>query len=144
MASQVLSGSGNLSYVNTTGGTVRAIIYSVCFSSPSQLTVSWGNSGNPATISLTRVKSLSKNLAITDGSQTTSGQSSYANYTTTVYTTTSNNLDIDYGTLALTRTSYYEYSSVPTEVFLNNNEIFTLSSSSNISGYNILIVPENG
>jgi hypothetical protein len=148
MASQVLSGSGNLSYINTTGNTVRVIIYSVCFSTPSQLTVSWGASGSPATISLSNVRSLGKNLASIDGSQKSSittggGVFSNKETTTTTYTTTSDNLYVDYGTISST-SHLYVYSSSPTEIFLNPNEIFTLNSPSNISGYNVLVVPENG
>jgi len=142
MASQVLSGSGNLSYINTTGNTVRVIIYSVCFSTPSQLTVSWGASGSPATISLSNVRSLGKNLASIDGSQKSSITRNRET-TTTTYTTTSDNLYVDYGTIVIT-SQYYVYSSSPTEIFLNPNEIFTLNSPSNISGYNVLVVPENG
>lgn len=146
MASTVLSGSGNLSYTNNTGGTVRVIIYSICFSTPSPLSISWGNSQNPTGTSLSNVTSMGKNLAMTDTSLSFSGQSSLYNFTTMTFTTVSDNLAINYlfEQFPITTTRYYSYSSAPTEIFINNNEIFSISSTANISGYNILVVPENG
>lgn len=160
MASQVFSGTGNFSYTNNTGGTVRVIINLITFEyndtgGTGTLNISWGNPSAPAGKSINEVKAIGKNLAATDGIRETR-TIDFSTYD--VYKISSNNLNIRYSVRGVhfvpipdvnSRVGDFSFVSAPTEVFINNGEFFAITSgnfsgSLPIAGYNILIVPENG
>jgi len=119
MASQVLSGSGNVTYTNNTGQNVRVIInfYKNNTTSPasSSFVISWA--GQSITTS-TSIAGFGKHVA---------------------YTSSATNQN-------MTGTSN-EQSIAPTEIMLSSGQTFSISGSSTsypLGPYNILIIPENG
>lgn len=152
MASQVLSGSGNLSYVNTTGEVVRVIINSVVCSS-SSITVNWGASGSTATATAQNVVCFGKNIASKGSTTSASASQGTQNSFWSVY---SDNLVINtssilsgYNGISLQDYSINngwqdQYFDLPTEIYLNQSETFSISSTGTISGYNVVIIPSNG
>jgi hypothetical protein len=63
MASQVLSGSGNVSYTNNTGQIVRIIINSVVSTTVSEITIGWGNPSSSAQAVAGFVLGMGKNIS---------------------------------------------------------------------------------
>lgn len=129
MASQVLSGTGSVSYTNNTGQNVRAIINYIGWTASgganSTLTITWGGSGQAVGIITTGTSAaIGKNLA-------------YHNTTTSSGKMTSANASVSSVNSSL--------SGLPTELMLSSTQLLSVSTNSgSITGYNILIVPENG
>jgi hypothetical protein len=123
MASQVLSGSGSLSYTNNTGQNVRVVINFLGYylGNASGISLSWA--GNPS-ITADAV-AIGRNLAISGGAQAT-GLSVYAN----------NMIPLDGGTES-------KNSALPTELMLAPGQSFSCGGGSSLV-YNIVIIPENG
>jgi len=70
MASQVLSGTRNVSYTNNTGQNVRLIIYYMEGNGVGDLSMSWGNSSNPASVSVTdEILAIGKDLCFYTGAE---------------------------------------------------------------------------
>lgn len=118
MASQVLSGSGNVSYTNNTGQNVR-IIVNYMSSSTNNITMSWAGVSVSSSLS-----AIGRNLAFTATSNpgVTSGTQQYAQNAISPF----NNNTV---------------TSLPTEIMIASGETF---SASNINGYNIVVIPEAG
>ena len=123
MAAQVLSGTGNVSYTNSTGQNVRLVI--------NYLEVG-GLGGSPVvsfagcSISVPQLSTYGKTLgyqSVTGDNNVTSSMSSQ-------------------GTGAGSMTN----KGLPLEVALANGDTFSITSSNsaNIKGYNIIIIPEAG
>lgn len=120
MASQVLSGSGNMSYTNNTGQNVRIVInaVTVAISGGARIDMSAGGSsfyGN-------RVYGFGKNIAYYYG------------------TASSNNMSAEGGDIG----------ALPTEVMLSPGQSFSLAAVVSQTGgvasmsYNIVVIPEAG
>ena len=125
MAAQVLSGSGNVTYTNTTGQNVRIVLnYVNVLSGSGDGTMSFQG----VTVDLKAGTSYGKTLALRDNFGGGTGVSA----TQTMAAQTGG---------AATRTA------IPLEIALSNGETFSItnsSNSSNIKGYNIIIIPEAG
>ena len=119
MAAQVLSGSGNVSYTNSTGQNVRLVINYLKLG---------GNSGSVITVSFAGV-SLELN------GQTAIGKN--MGYKTSEVAGVNFNSDKMLASGAF---------SCPTEVALANGDTFSINAatSTHIAGYNIIIIPEAG
>lgn len=125
MASQVLSGTENVSYTNNTGQNVRIVINymrSRFASSQQTLSMSWAG----VTISSTATNAsidfplvIGRNLAFTNETNSTT---SYA----------ANNFENPYGS--------NQVQSYPTEIMLAAGQTFSTTS----NGHNIVIIPEGG
>ena len=128
MAAQVLSGSGNVSYTNSTGQNVRLVInYLETASLDGDTTLSFP--GNAITIAPYSI--YGKTLAY---------QSQESG---TVSSNQSMSVDGTAGSTAGSGVVHY----VPLEIAIANGETFSInnaSSSSYIEGYNIIIIPEAG
>lgn len=117
MAAQVLSGSGNVSYTNSTGQNVRLVINYLktkenCSASP---TIAFPGSS----IILDQNAAFGKHLGTyPDGN----------------------------GAFRLEQTSNQKIKSVPLEIAIANGDTFSINSSSStdIESYNIIIIPEAG
>lgn len=119
MASQVLSGSSNVSYTNNTGQNVR-IIVNYMSSSTNNITMSWAGVSVSSSLS-----AIGRNLAFSVtgvGYERSSGIQQYAQNAVSPF-----NLNIA--------------TSLPTEIMIASGETF---SASNINGYNIVVIPEAG
>jgi hypothetical protein len=131
MASQVLSGSGNVSYTNTTGQNVRVIINFMegrdVGTGVLQISMSWGGTG--ASTSGSSVLAIGRNLAFNAGYQSGSGFSANTN----PVTMTANNMCIRGG-------GEFAEAALPTEIMLANGQTF----SANCGSHNIVVIPENG
>jgi len=121
MASQVLSGSGNVSYTNNTGQNVRVIINYA--SANHGLTVSWA--GVSATS--TYARAIGRNLAFSADTSSFSGSVSY----------TASNMIVLSGYEA-------QETALPTEVMLAAGQTFSISSPFTVGSYNIVVIPEAG
>ncbi len=123
MAAQVLSGSGNVSYTNSTGQNVRLVInYLEMDNVGGDTTVSFP--GNSITLSANMV--YGKTLAYKNSSGTTTVQSSMAE--------SGSNGDVA------------NITPLPLEIALANGDTFSITgnTSANIKGYNCIIIPEAG
>jgi len=120
MASQVLSGSSNPSYTNTTGQNVRVVINFMQGSptiSGTAITMSWSGS---ATLFSNTVLAIGRNLAF-NGGIAASG-----------YTNGNNAVAAEYSEIV--------QFAFPTEIMLAPGQSF----SATCSTYNIVVIPENG
>ena len=132
MASQVLSGTGNVSYTNNTGQNVRIVINYLqapggggAFS-----TMSWGNG---ASVAIPQGVRIGRNLAFTNYTSAGQGQ-----YTPAI---TSNN-----GSYVSVQGSPVEFG-VPTELMLSPGQTFSVTTSNPSfpsNAYNIVVIPEAG
>jgi len=120
MAAQVLSGSGNVSYTNSTGQNVRLVINYLEIGGTPTNTATFTFAG--VSVSLAGDRTFGKTLAY----RTNSGDASmtYINPSSAVETN----------------------SGVPLEIAMANGDTFSITSdgSADINGYNIIIVPEAG
>ena len=124
MASQVLSGTGNVTYTNNTGQNVRVIVNYCSLSTPSvsSFLVSWGSGASATAQAYAFGRSLATGFVSLTG---TAGAVS-----------TQNILPAGNGSSAL-----------PTEIMLSSGQTFsitTTNSSYPIASYNIVIIPEAG
>jgi len=124
MASQVLSGSSNPSYTNTTGQNVRVVInFMQGTPSPATspgyyaITMSWSGG---ATITSNVALAIGRNLAFNSGTATSA------------YTTGNN-------AVAAESNEIFQFA-FPTEIMLAPGQSF----SATCSTYNIVVIPENG
>ena len=123
MAAQVLSGSGNVTYTNSTGQNVRVVI--------NYFEVG-GLGGTPivsfagCSITVDQLSTYGKTLAYQSGTGDTNATSSMASQAPGA------------GGFGMT--------GLPLEVALSNGDTFSITSSNsaNIKGYNIVIIPEAG
>jgi len=122
MAAQVLSGSGNVSYTNSTGQNVRVVINYL-----KNITADGTMSFQGVTVVLHADMVYGKTLAMSDLGQTddsmVQSMATRANATITGRT------------------------AVPVEIALSNGETLSISNSSSstyIEGYNMIIIPEAG
>ena len=116
MAAQVLSGSGNVSYTNSTGQNVRLVINYLKTSEDGTCTMTFQG----ASLYINR-GSYGKTLAYRDDHGNSSGS----------------------WTSAMSEGSGYQSNAaVPLEIALSNGETFSLTNA--IEGYNIIIIPEAG
>ncbi len=143
MASEILRGSGNITYVNNTGQNVRIIInYLVNGVQPPSLgtmTISWGGSTAAQRGSaVTSLPVIGRNLAnyFSGGGTTNAGTGSGAGS----FTVETGNNASDSAT-----------TSAPTELMLKAGDTFTVTSFNTSSGgpgvvgsYNIAVIPEAG
>ena len=121
MASQVLSGTGNLTYTNSTGQNVRVVINFLRIGSNDGV-MAWAGG---ASIDLVSDCTLGRNIAFLDTVPTSlggiSGQNAFTNHAG-------------------------GFEGAPTEIALANGDTFSLTDGggavSNI--YNLLIIPESG
>ena len=123
MAAQVLSGTGNISYTNSTGQNVRLVINYL-----QNITATGTMSFQGVSVDLAIDTTYGKTLALRDDFGGGTGVSA----TQTMAAQTGG---------AATRTA------IPLEIALSNGETFSItnsSNSSNIKGYNIIIIPEAG
>jgi len=123
MAAQVLSGSGNLSFTNSTGQNVRLVInYLELDNVGGDTTVSFP--GNAITLAANMV--YGKTLAYKNSSGETNVQSAMAE--------SGPNGNVD------------NVTPLPLEIALANGDTFSITgaSSANIKGYNCIIIPEAG
>ena len=129
MASQVLSGSGNVSYTNTTGQNVRVVINYMRGSSDGagglQVSMSWG--GGAAT-SGPSVLAIGRNLAFNAGIRSNNLNS---------VSITANNMCTHTG---ISGVGELTEAALPTEIMLANGQTFSAS----CGAYNIVVIPENG
>ena len=121
MAAQVLSGSGNVSYTNSTGQNVRVVIN---YLEPGEGGATLSFQGVTVTTAADRDLKFGKSLGYinTFGNQSGKGSSNMAS---------GGNID----------------TGIPLEIALANGETFSITRSSadgNITGYNIIIIPEAG
>ena len=119
MAAQVLSGTGNVSYTNTTGQNVRVVINLIrMYNIPGTLTLPGG-----ITMDIKEYTVLGKSMAFANPG----GVSLY-------------------GEKGGQPEGYANGFAVPTEFALANGDTFSISSttSTSIRGYNIIIIPEAG
>jgi hypothetical protein len=120
MAATVLSGTGNVTYTNSTGQNVRVIVnYCYCsntssYSNPNSITVSWG-SGATAKSS---AQAFGRNLAYVSNIPGTAN--GFGN-------------NMAYGS---------GQSPLPTEIMLAAGQTFSISGA--IGSYNIVVIPEAG
>ena len=123
MAAQVLSGSGNVTYTNSTGQNVRLVInYLETASLDGDTTVSFP--GNSITIAPYSV--YGKTLAYKNATGSTGGTSSMAS--------------------DFQGNHRVEVFPIPLEIALANGDTFSITgaSSAHIKGYNMIIIPEAG
>ena len=145
MASQVLSGNGNLTYVNNTGQNVRVIINfiqgvanipnlsgNVVYQSSSSaygITLTWSaNNGGVVSINAPSALAMGRNLAYSYGAG--AGTATTDTYAISAY----NMVPYESGT------SQKSNSGLPTEIMLAANQSFTAT----CSAYNVVVIPENG
>ena len=125
MASTVLSGTGNVTYTNSTGQNVRLVInYASAYPGGYGLTVTWA--GASATAAYARA--IGRNLAISGGLNigAIGSLSLYAQ----------NMISLD---------SYEQSNSaLPTEIMLAPGQTFGISSPYPMESYNIVVIPEAG
>jgi hypothetical protein len=124
MASQVLSGTGNVTYTNNTGQNVRVIVNycSVSGGSQSSFLVSWGGGASASAQAFAFGRSLATAYVSVTG---TAGAVS-----------TQNILPVGNGSAAL-----------PTEIMLSSGQTFSITTSNSsypVSSYNIVVIPEAG
>ena len=122
MAAQVLSGSGNVTYTNSTGQNVRLVInYLELANVGGDTTVSFP--GNAITLAANMV--YGKTLAYQNSSGETNVQSAMAS---------GSNSNVD------------SVTPLPLEIALANGDTFSITgnTSANIKGYNCIIIPEAG
>jgi hypothetical protein len=143
MASEILRGSGNITYVNNTGQNVRIIInYLVNGVQPPNrgtMTISWGGSTSSQRGSaVTSLPVIGRNIAnyFSGGGTTNAGTGGGAGSFT-----------IETGNNA----SSSSLTSAPTELMLKAGDTFTVTSFSTTNGsavstgsYNIVVIPEAG
>ena len=145
MASQVLSGTGNVSYTNNTGQNVRVVInyMSSTISRNADkngpaivgglMNIGWGSSGS-VVASSTNVLAIGRNLAFSAGVYSPTG------HTVANLAISSNNMVMidqsssQYAPSELTNTA------LPTEIMLASGHIFSATCGS----YNIVVIPEAG
>jgi hypothetical protein len=114
MASQVLSGSGSVSYTNNTGQNVRIVINFMSSSSSTPgIIITWGAASSPLRVQLvgTSVSAIGRNLAFNTGT-----------------TGAGNNGLLSSG------------NALPTELMLAPGQVFNAS----CGLYNIIVIPEAG
>ena len=122
MAAQVLSGSGNVSYTNSTGQNVRVVINYL-----KNITATGTMTFQGVTVTLMEDMVYGKSLA--------HGDSGQGNRTLVQRMTARSNANASYRT------------AVPVEIALANGETLSISnseSSTYIEGYNMIIIPEAG
>lgn len=121
MAATVLSGTGNVSYTNTTGGNVRVIINYFGVSNPSNNSTDYGIqiSCGSAVIRSDDAAAIGKNLA--------------------TFNTSSENMVLRAGASTT-------LNALPLELALSTSQTIGISkiTGSGTAQYNILIIPENG
>lgn len=165
MTTQALSGSGNISYTNQTGKSVRLIInymtittvspFSPFSYSTASVTFSWGSSSQYTVSNMNF--SFGKNIAYSKAEKT----SIFNNYQTPSSTsqswsiesyeaaTSKNLIGSDYSSSPLVLDSPKKPIGVPMEYILAPNESFTVIGNSNgnysgtVGSYNILIITED-
>ena len=123
MAAQVLSGSGNVSYTNSTGQNVRVVINYL------------ENSAVDATLTF-------QGVSVTIDSQTTYGKTLAYRNSQTGGGNENQDMAVDSGP-----TQGNAKGGIPVEFALSNGGTFSItnpSSSAYIKGYNIIIIPEAG
>jgi len=127
MASQVLSGSGGVSYTNNTGQNVRVVINFLGYSNPGYygMLITWSN----ASIRADYANAIGRNLAISGGGAQTG---LYANNMSSVDSTQA-------GSIAETFNV-----ALPTELMLAPGQTFTATGDYGSLLYNIVVIPENG
>ena len=125
MASQVLSGTGNVSYTNNTGQNVRIVInFMQATTGPGfqiqvqRINLSWGNNASASAV----VSSIGRNLAYTTGSGVIANNASYS------------------GTIVDNSVSGITNTGLPTELMLAPGQTFSAS----CGAYNIVVIPEAG
>lgn len=133
MASQVLSGNGNVSYTNNTGQNVRVIINFMVGKSVAsyyELTIAWGDGS--AAASSNDLLAIGKNIAC--------GTVLFDPAGTTRFGGMSQSNAAVYNIIAGSSIGVSHSSALPTELMLAPNQIFSAICSS----YNIVVIPENG
>lgn len=119
MASQVLSGSGNVSYTNNTGQNVRIVINYA--SADYGLTISWAG----VSASSSYATAIGRNLAFNN--------------------TTNPNQHGQIGNNMIVLDGYdATATALPTEVMLASGQTFSISSPFTMRSYNIVVIPEAG
>jgi hypothetical protein len=123
MAATVLSGTGNVTYTNTTGQNVRVVInFAVITTKVTDytLTMSWSATAGGTVSIPTNFAGIGRNLAFTTGN-----------------TNTANDAVIGSGGS--------EKNALPTEIMLAAGQTFSLAANgANLMSYNIVIIPEAG
>jgi hypothetical protein len=118
MASQVLSGSSNVSYTNNTGQNVRIVI-NYMKSGTSNISMNWAGVSVNANLSI-----IGRNLAFSD-----------INFSNTLSATViANNAFSDI-------TGAGDDGGLPTELMLASGQTFSVTG---INAYNIVVIPEGG
>ena len=122
MASQVLSGSGNVTYTNNTGQNVRVVINFA--SSNYGLTVSWAGVSATSAYAI----AIGRNLAFSN---------TYGSGGVATIGFVASNMNVLDG---------YEATgtALPTEVMLAPGQTFSISSPYTMGSYNIVVIPEAG
>jgi hypothetical protein len=132
MAATILSGTGNVSWTNNTGGNVRVIIYYFGTNNVASTTNGIGISINAggAIITASSVKAIGKNLAFSYGYLSNTHPSS-----SFVQNNMASRIVEDHNTLP---------QALPTELVLANTKTLSITLTSGTASYNILIIPEDG
>lgn len=131
MASQVLSGTSNVAYTNNTGQNVRLIIYYMA-SNNGDLSMSWGNSSNLASLAVdNEILAIGKDLCFYTGAESGSPDA-MASKNAARSRQGSRNRGGD--TIQTTGNGAF-----PIEIMLAPNEIFN----ANCRSYNILVITES-
>jgi len=130
MAATILSGTGNVSWTNNTGGNVRVVINYFGANAAESLTNGQGISMNAggAVISASLVKAFGKNLAFSGG---------FLSGTHPSQTYQSFGMIVPSG-------SGFTSQALPTEVYIPHTRSITLALAGGTASYNILIIPEDG
>jgi hypothetical protein len=131
MASQVLSGSSNVSYTNTTGQNVRVVINFMAGLGDGGgnlvISMSWGG----GSASGSSVLAIGRNLAFNAGYRGSIVTG------TNPATMTANNMCTHSGSSGVGELTE---AALPTEIMLANGQTFSAS----CGAYNIVVIPENG
>jgi len=132
MASTILSGTGNVSWTNNTGGNVRVIIYYFGANNVASTTNGLGISMNAggATITAAFTKAVGKNLASSYGYLSSTHSSS-----SFVQNNMASRIADDHNTFP---------QALPTELVLANTRTLSITLTGGTASYNILIIPEDG
>ena len=135
MASQILNGSGNISYTNNTGQNVRVIINYMATSIPFSggISVSWGNSGSA---NANTAIAFGKNAAYITGMTAKLNDSPFSGGEIVRYNVINANNMIPFES----GPSQHTTQALPSEIVLAPGETFSATCGS----YNVVIIPEAG
>ena len=129
MASQVLSGSSNVSYTNNTGQNVRLIIYYMA-ATGGNIAMTWGNSGSPASANGNSILAIGKDICFYTGAENESADTMVGKNMVRA----SSGPRSDGGVLVNTINNR----SLPIEIMLAPSQIFNATCGS----YNIIVITE--